>query len=622
MIRSCQAICILFARISKEEDQRRVASVKMEGGHPYGKNYYAMESPFSRTKHCSQILKVNLSAVNVSTGNCYPFLSTIPHARSILVLGMPNPCNWDSQVLDSSVWQGFVHFFSALFCLLFLLFGIVSIYLIVKRHKIDRFMVKTTVAVLITLAILGFSRAALSVLFSVVLEGKCAGESAGLACLILVRLTGAFGFPSLTASYSLVFLTLVLASKIRIGPDCLQKPRLLIPLSLVHYVIAIVFEVIGLVSPGPAVIALVVCESFYTLWGIIVCVIYMVIGIRLIKQIRHAIRTTSLMVRRAQKQRFSFGRKGTKNGRSQVVKLTRDVKIHHQRALRKVTIITYFAASLGIIYSLINAAMLVYTIIALNKLCAVLNDGESNNPVTWLVLMCVLRTVELLLGILLLYCITDISPFVEWFKRPCSKKDGAYEVSKPDGIASSESIPMDKALNKSNGHVNKDLEEKGNAYEQEEMICDLSKMSTGDVENSGSAETLQVDNVPSQIPEIHVSTESLSSSTSSDEREVTIKRLCPETVSLLVMEMATGDTQPNSRTRKMSCPVRPFSPTPLIEQKKSTTSDTQTRQMSLTTDMYAVIGVSNNDLHAAFNSASQEQSKQHRKVSTTVNPTQ
>ena len=604
----------------------------------------------NRIEQCGKLLETNLSEVNVS-GSCFDHICELPKAKGILKLGLPNRCNWNSEVLGSPVWKGFLHFSSGLFALLFLSFAIVCIFLLIRRHKIDRFMIKTTLAVLITLSILGFSRAALSIIVSVALDGKCGGGQGPLACLILMRFSDALGFPSLTASYTLVFLTLVLASKIRIGPECLQKPRLLIPLALVHYVVAIVFEIVGLVSPGPAYITLVVCEAFYTLWGIFVCVAYMVIGIRLIKQIRHAIRTTSLVVRRKQKQRFSIGKRNT--NRSEVTKLTREVKIHHQRALRKVTCITYFAAAFGIVYSLINVARLVFNVFVINSYCEVLSseDAAGQSPISWLVLTNVSRALELLLGILLAYSVTDISPYIQWFKNICGKKEEPSIPLAKRNILLSENSAGENTL-KLNGQSNGDLKEKMNLDEEEEF-CDLSKTNVDSADNSSSAETLQVGLIP---PMISISNDSLSSSDTSKDGEIAVKQPNGESVSLLVVQVDSPDpesegqssrrtscpSRPFSPThknslptqslspahkdncpsqlfsspRKMSCPSRPFSTTGMSSLQPQTAEKT-TQQVPLSSDTYAVIGVSMTDIQAALQTGDQEQTKDHQKVSLT-----
>ena len=603
----------------------------------------------NRTEQCGKILKRDLSAENISEGSCFDFICTLPNARKILLLGIPNKCNWNTEVLGSPIWEGFLHLSSALFALLFLSFAIVCIFLLIRRHKIDRFMIKTTLAVLITLSILGFSRAALSIIMSVALEGKCDGGQGPLVCLIIMRFTDALGFPSLTASYTLVFLTLVLASKIRIGPECLQKPRLLIPLSLVHYVVAIVFEIVGLASPGPAYISLVVCEAFYTLWGIFVCVTYMVIGIRLIKQIRHAIRTTSLVVRRKQKQRFSIGRRN--NNRAETTKLTREVKIHHQRALRKVTCITYFAAAFGIVYSLINVARLVFNIFVIESLCDVLRseDAEGQNPITWLVLTNVSRMLELFLGILLAYSVTDISPYIQWFKNICGKKEEPSIPLAKRNILLSETSTRENTL-KPNDQSSGDLKEKMNLGEEEEF-CDSSKTKVDSADNSSSAETLQVGLIP---PMISISNDSLSSSDTSEDGETTVKRPNGESVSLLAVQVDSPDPESEgqrsrktscpsrpfspahenscptqlsspahqnssplqlfSSPRKMSCPSQPFSPTGRLSLQPQTAEKTM-QQLPLSSDTYAVIGVSRTDIQAALQMAEQEQTQEHQKVS-------
>lgn len=376
-----------------------------------------------------------LDLTNFTKGSdCFSRIAVASQARRILMLAMPNLCNWNAAVLDSPVWLGFFHASTVVWTLAFLLFALVLSVLILRRHSVDRFKVKTTVAVLLTLAVLGFSRTALCINMSVALGNLCSNE---LVCLIFIRLFDALGFPSLTASYTLVFMTLVLASKVRLGPDCLQRVWILIPFSLFHYVVALVFEITGLVSPGPALFSLLACEAFYTIWGVVVCVIYIVVGVRLMHQIRRSIRQTSLLVKRQQRQRaFTFAKKGTQRPGHGTMKMTREVKRHHHRALRKITILTYLTAGLGIMYSMTNVVRLAYNFILVRDLCDQLLSPQAGrqDPIVWLVLLNVSRALELLLGILLAYSVTDIEPFVNFCKRimACDQED-AYDLGTVDG---------------------------------------------------------------------------------------------------------------------------------------------------------------------------------------------
>lgn len=376
-----------------------------------------------------------LDLSNFTTGSdCFRHVAEAREARRVLILGMPNPCNWDREVLQSTVWMGFFHGSTVVWTVAFLSFALALSFLVVRRHSVDRFKVKTTVAVLLALAVLGFSRTALCLNMSFALGNLCANE---LVCLIFIRLFDALGFPSLTASYTLVFMTLVLASKVKLGPDCLQRLWVLIPLALSHYVVALVFEVVGLVSPGPALFSLIACEAFYTIWGIVVCVIYLLVGVRLMQQIRRAIRQTSLLVKRQQRQRaFTFTKKGTQRPQRGTIKMTREVKRHHHRALRKIAILTYLTAILGIIYSLVNVVRLVYNVLLVRDLCEqLISPGAGQqDPIVWLVLLNVSRTLELLLGILLAYSVTDIEPFVNFCKRvlPCNL-DNALDLRAVEG---------------------------------------------------------------------------------------------------------------------------------------------------------------------------------------------
>ena len=542
--------------------------------------------------------------------NCFGRIANAQMARNILMLGMPNDCNWNRDVFHSAVWRGFFHASTVFWTAAFLLFALAICVLIARRHSVDRFKVKTTVAVLLTLAVLGFSRTALCVNMSVALEDACANN---LACLVFIRFFDALGFPSLTASYTLVFLTLVLASKVKLGPDCMQRVAILIPFALIHYGVALIFEIVGLLSPGPALFSLLACEAFYTIWGVVVCVTYILVGVRLMRQIRRSIRQTSLIVKRQQKQRlFTLTKKGPQRSQRGAMKMTREVKRHHHRALRKITILTYVSAGLGIAYSLVNVVRLAFNFLLASELCKQLlfEDEVLQDPIVWLVLLNISRGLEILLGILLAYSVTDIEPFVKCFKRICCRsREDAYDLGTLDSLPSGQQIdpkvPVEAGIREHDSEEN--LLENGRHMtirlpdEEGRPEENRSSDSSVAVEQIGGTDSIMIP------PVIIIQNSPGQSSPSSSPSSSPPPSPPPSYTSHHIPRRSTGGLAEKlaQKLRKTSCPPSIEEQMPQRKRKASCPANMgeqmaeMRKGLSLAQDTYAVIGVSWNNLQEA-----------------------
>ena len=601
----------------------------------------ALQCAVMENSSCSELLAYGHGAnKSVHTSCLAALIKPTFMTRDVLRLSAPNLCNWNADVLESDGWKAALHTSTIIFGILFLLLACVSLFLLFKRREIDRFQLKTTVVVYLALAVLGVSRFFFNILISVIMAGSCKGNL--LECKVPLRLMDALGFPSLTASYTVVFLTLVLAAKIRIGPEVLQKPKVIIPLSLIHYVVAVIFEVVGLTASGAALVALISCEAFYAAWGILVCLLFLCVGIKLIKEIRHSIKTTSLIVKRKQHgSRFSIGRKSGTRARGSV-KMIREVRSHHRRALRKVTLVTYFVAVLGILYSGINVARLIYNILILTRSCAyfrgeITSDHVREDPINWLVLFDVARLMEILLSCLLLYCVTDIAPYVQAFKKAFCKR-GKLKVAESTETA----LGAEEDKNK------KDVEN-GRYYKKEEdtnvhftTTIRIGESETADGDNSVEIVCSQEPEAsegtpeppvaifihPESPPMLEVEDNSLNEQESSQSNESDLPS-SQDTISMLKPALSVEPT--HSSPRKISCPaVLQLQDNNYIPQtdddpprrsssrlsglfslrskssdnsqrkrnsiSTSTTRTSETEHLSLSKDRYAVIGVSWSDL--------------------------
>ncbi len=337
-------------------------------------------------------------------------------------LAVPNEDNWEDR---STSWYVFFYTLLIAFGLLYVALGVACILLMWKRHLARRFKVNTFVAIDLALLTLGFSRAAFFVLDPWGQSGyfTCRG------CVIVSRLLSALGFPSLTASYTLVFITLWLSAKIQLGRSCVQKLKVLIPLCLVHYAVAITFEIIGSlpVSKYPVVFLLVGCESVFTVWGFLICLAFVFAGHRLLRTVKKSAINSSVVCRDSpsvkrqdlvEKSRFQI--RGSEARAKSQSKLKLKVREHHQRAIRKVTLITYVTATLGMVYSLVSFVNLTLLCLNLFKDCpGYYRSEEKLQPGAWLALKYVVFSLELLLALLLTYSITDYQPVIELLYKTC-----------------------------------------------------------------------------------------------------------------------------------------------------------------------------------------------------------
>lgn len=357
-----------------------------------------------------------------------------------------NDSNWEER---DAVWYGFFYVMIALFVLLFLGLGVASILLLVKRHLAQRFKVRTFLAIDLALATLGFSRVIFLLLDP---WGQWPTEPfcKPLACVIVSRFIGALAFPSLTASYTLVFITLWMSAKIHLGRSWVQRLKFLIPLCFTHYVVAIVFEVVGVVptsTPVLVIALLISCEAFFSVAGFLICISFLFAGWRLLRSVKQSAIKSSSVCRDSpsmsrhdliEKSKFQNQRKDGRQRSRSTMKLKQMLREKHVRAIRKITRITYVTATLGVLYSLVTLVNLVLVCLSLFHDCT---EEHAQHPGVWLTIRYVVFSLELGLAILLTYSISDYKPVVEFvsdFIRTCCifRKDESRKKS-PDVMDSS-----------------------------------------------------------------------------------------------------------------------------------------------------------------------------------------
>ena len=357
---------------------------------------------------------LNVTMINNGTINVCRELSNFTKDEVMSLLA-PNDV-WEKR---SNAWYVIFDLTIAVYILLFIILALAALIMLFRRHLVARFKVRTFVAIDLALLTLGVSRA----LFLSLDPWGQNGYFTCTGCTIVSRLIACLAFPSLTASYTLVFITLwISAKRMQLGSLWIQKLKVIVPLCFVHYAVAVSLEIIATLQL-PAyhiMIVLIVCEAIFAVWGICASVGFMMAGTRLLKMIKRSARTSSVVCKDSphmtrhdlvvKKEPATPPRYRTRT------QFRYKEQEKHRRTVRKIARITYFTASLATLYSVLVMINLTYIIVNLFHQCAGYIGDAKLHPEFWLIFHILMLTVELLLGVLLTYSIVDYYPAVVFLR--------------------------------------------------------------------------------------------------------------------------------------------------------------------------------------------------------------
>ena len=343
---------------------------------------------------------------------------------------------------ETTLWLVFFYLYVAIFLILFCLLTALTLYVMTQRKRSERQRIKkvnTFYAINSLIIALGVLRIIHLIFDPHYVEGWISGP----AFHHILSIVFSMGFPSLTASYLLVFITLWMSRKIQGGFKCIQKLTILIPLCAFQYVVTLTIELITISNQYEVIYVIIACDLFFSFWGIFICASFLLAGYLLIKSIGAGNResTTGLENIQIDKQNSIKGGRYTHASRlgsrrftfskrqNSTLSYKRKGVEHRQRAMMKVTIVTCVSAFLGVLYSILtttNVALAMNTL--LQNECV--NEARGNRAV-WLLLQYLGRTLELLLCLLLLYAVADTTKMMKYLFKKC-KKLGCIEDDSVD----------------------------------------------------------------------------------------------------------------------------------------------------------------------------------------------
>ena len=314
------------------------------------------------------------------------------------------------------IWDRVFLSYSVVFATLNFLLGLLAVFLIIKR-KCIRLKTKTFFAVYTCLAILGFSRALYLAIDPYGVIGWMIDYFPQWT--IISRFLSILGFPSLTASYNLVFITIYKSASIGTSRLWHQDWRVIIVICAVHYIIAITAEIIANTGSFPALLSVVICNAAFSLWGIFICITYLIAGCRLVRNLKKQC-SKSVQIS------SSFGASDKERKRRRKTRTQSSEDIFHDEnyqrqynrisnSLSKIAKITIFTAVLGIFYAIVNLAAVVFTVWFIFVQCLGLNG--LGNSIAWLTLQIGIKSIEIPFALVMIYSVTNVSTICSCFMK-------------------------------------------------------------------------------------------------------------------------------------------------------------------------------------------------------------
>ena len=294
----------------------------------------------------------------------------------------------------------------SLFALTYFCIGLSSVVLMIRKDSL-RTSTKTFFAVYLTMIILGFSRAALFTLDPFGVLGFIGGNFDGW--IIVSRYLNSLGFPSLVGACTLIILTLVkLAQSTDLQKQWYEYWKYVLILIAIPYVTALTAESLGHITQLTALFSGLACEIFFSLWGISVCIFYLVAGKNLLVKLQAAHRRATML-----SESSSVTNTIQRTGED----ASSYFKRHHSKAKRikrKIVKITFGTAIAGIFYALVSAGGVIMVLLLIFYDC--MGRDRRTNSDWWLAVQFFNHIAEIILAAFILYSITDASKFTEFLQ--------------------------------------------------------------------------------------------------------------------------------------------------------------------------------------------------------------
>ncbi|XP_062589203.1 proline-rich transmembrane protein 4-like [Saccostrea cucullata] len=275
-------------------------------------------------------------------------------------------------------WEILVYFFAASF----LLIALLSLLSVIRLWKIKHLLSKNYFMVLNILIIFKCVLRALYLLID-------AYNVRGTYHPVLAYFLYSTAFPCLTSAFSILFYALLLATKMKMLSSKIQKSSVLIGIIAFHFILSISTDfVVGFFTD--AKIMLLICQSFYILWGIILFLGYIFIFRRLRES---AIKRRKTLKKHSISYPSDISRKSVV---SSMGSLPRPKKSRNKSTLNSAITVTLVAAACGLFCIILEFFGIFYVF-------RMFTDGYVPEPWPWYVHQFLLRVFELIMCAIMVY---------------------------------------------------------------------------------------------------------------------------------------------------------------------------------------------------------------------------
>ncbi len=347
------------------------------------------------------------------SGECLDHLENITKGlRSFEVLarlGPGDPRSWE-EVTD--IWRDVFTAAAVILGTVYLAIGLIAATLLIKKGS-PRLKIRTFFAIYLNVSIMGFSRAVLYWLDPFGMIGFVGGKVVGW--IVVSRYIAVLGFPSFIASSTMIVFTLLTIMDVKKGKKWYGYWRYVIIISLVPYAIAICAESLAYINTYTALVIGLVCETFFVVWGLTVCVAYLTAGLRLLKKLQARNREMTEVLETSNSHHNI--------GSNQSNELTKK----QSKVYRKIFKITFGTTITGILYTLVAAVGTILAFLFVFHQCMGFMERRAS-PAVWLFLHIAMRALEIVFSLTILYSVTDMTVFYACWT---CKKNSQLEVEKP-----------------------------------------------------------------------------------------------------------------------------------------------------------------------------------------------
>ena len=323
------------------------------------------------------------------------------------------------QCLLSNTWREREE--SWFYAYLQVLFWGFSHFLLKKQHLMQRFKVRSFIAIDVALTILEVFRSLLILLDPWIQSRFCNN----LVSVIVRRSLWSLAFPCLTTSYTLAFINFWICAQFHLRTPWIPELKVLVSLC---FGFGAVFEIVAALyfnNPMDEVILLLVCKvmiTILTIRGFLVCLLFGVSGLRLLRMVRKTAKSNS-MIRRdsSNMNHHKLIKKSRFHNRSVSIKTKYNLKMQRiARGQQKKSLskILYITILLGIVYSLLgllNLVAIFWTV--LDGLVVVINDQAQYPELPLTMQQCLLIFLGILLVVLFTIYYTPLANFVKEILR-------------------------------------------------------------------------------------------------------------------------------------------------------------------------------------------------------------